>query len=37
MYNPYREPWLVAKLQGMAADVFGHEPLLWLQGNGERR
>lgn len=32
MYNAYREPWLVAKLQGMAATVFGHEPLLWLPG-----
>jgi hypothetical protein len=32
MYNSYREPWLVAKLQGMAATVFGHEPLLWLDG-----
>lgn len=32
MYNSYREPWLVAKLHGMAAGVFGHEPLLWLTG-----
>ncbi len=32
MYNTYRQPWLVAKLQGMAATVFGHEPLLWLEG-----
>jgi len=32
MYNAYREPWLVAKLQGMAAAEFGHEPLLWLPG-----
>lgn len=32
MYNAYRQPWLVAKLQGMAATVFGHEPLLWLPG-----
>ncbi len=30
MYNHYREPWLVAKLKGMAADVFGQEPLLRL-------
>jgi hypothetical protein len=30
MYNHYREPWLVAKLQSMAADVFGQEPLLRL-------
>jgi SAM-dependent methyltransferase len=29
MYNAYREPWLVAKLHGMAGDAFGHEPLLW--------
>jgi hypothetical protein len=32
MYNAYREPWLVAKLQGMVAQEFGHEPLLWLPG-----
>jgi hypothetical protein len=32
MYNSYREPWLVAKLQGMAARVFGSEPLLSLHG-----
>ena len=32
MYNAYREPWLVAKLEGMAAQEFGHEPLLWLPG-----
>jgi hypothetical protein len=32
MYNSYREPWLVAKLQGMAAGVFGNEPLLRLHG-----
>jgi hypothetical protein len=32
MYNSYREPWLVARLHGMAATVFGHEPLLWLIG-----
>lgn len=30
MYNHYREPWLVAKLQGMTADVFGQKPLLRL-------
>lgn len=30
MYNHYREPWLVAKLQAMAAEVFGHQPLLRL-------
>jgi hypothetical protein len=28
MYNIYREPWLVAKLDRMAADTFGHTPLL---------
>jgi SAM-dependent methyltransferase len=33
MYNAYREPWLVAKLDGMAATAFGHEPLLWLPGS----
>jgi hypothetical protein len=32
MYNSYREPWLVAKLEGMVAKVFGHEPILWLAG-----
>ena len=39
MFNAYRQPWLVAKLQGMAATVFGHEPLLWLEGTpgGDRR
>ena len=30
MYNHYREPWLVGKLQAMSAAVFGHEPLLRL-------
>ena len=30
MYNLYREPWLVAKLEGMITDVFGHQPLLKL-------
>ena len=30
MYNLYREPWLVAKLEGMVADVFGHQPLVKL-------
>jgi hypothetical protein len=30
MYNIYREPWLVAKLDRMAATTFGHEPLLRL-------
>lgn len=30
MYNLYREPWLVAKLEGMIRDVFGHPPLLKL-------
>jgi SAM-dependent methyltransferase len=32
MYNWYREPWLVDKLAGMTADVFGREPLLRLPG-----
>ncbi len=32
MYNSYREAWLVAKLQGMVANQFGHEPILWLAG-----
>jgi hypothetical protein len=36
MYNAYREPWLVAKLHGMATDVFGHQPLLWLPGQAFR-
>jgi SAM-dependent methyltransferase len=35
MYNLYREPWLVAKLDRMAADVFGSEPLLRLHGAAE--
>jgi hypothetical protein len=33
MFNAYRQPWLVAKLQGMAATVFGQEPLLRLDGS----
>jgi Spermine/spermidine synthase domain len=33
MYNAYREPWLVAKLQAMVATAFGHEPLLRDPGN----
>ena len=33
MYNAYREPWLVAKLQSMMADAFGHEPILWTPGS----
>lgn len=32
MYNLYREPWLVAKLESMVADVFAMEPLLRLDG-----
>ena len=32
MYNAYREPWLVAKLDSMAAKAFGHQPLLWMPG-----
>ncbi len=35
MYNIYREPWLVAKLDRMAADVFGQQPLLRLVGPAE--
>lgn len=35
MYNLYREPWLVAKLDGMAREVFGQEPMLRLQGPAE--
>ena len=30
MYNLYREPWLVAKLDTMITDVFGYRPLLKL-------
>ncbi len=32
MYNFYREPWLITKLDGMATSVFGYEPLLRLDG-----
>ena len=32
MYNSYREPWLVARLQAMQAEVFGHDPILRLSG-----
>jgi SAM-dependent methyltransferase len=35
MYNFYREPWLVAKLDGMAREVFDQEPLLRLHGPAE--
>ncbi|HET7677582.1 MAG TPA: hypothetical protein VFK38_06995 [Candidatus Limnocylindrales bacterium] len=28
LYNYYREPWLVAKLERMLSDAFGHQPLL---------
>jgi SAM-dependent methyltransferase len=35
MYNLYREPWLVAKLDRMAANAFGEAPLLRLQGPAE--
>ncbi|MEO6349886.1 MAG: spermidine synthase [Candidatus Limnocylindrales bacterium] len=35
MYNLYREPWLVTKLDRMASDVFGHQPLLKLIGPTE--
>ena len=32
MYNFYREPWLIAKLDGMAASIFGDAPILRLVG-----
>lgn len=35
MYNLYREPWLVSKLDQMAAAAFGSEPLLRLHGPAE--
>ena len=35
MYNLYREPWLVTKLDGMVADVFGGTPLLRMAGPAE--
>ncbi len=35
MYNLYREPWLVAKLDQMASDAFGSAPMLRLQGPAE--
>ena len=28
MYNAYREPWLIAKLQAMATNVFGAPPIV---------
>jgi hypothetical protein len=28
LYNYYREPWLIAKLETMLADTFGHQPLV---------
>lgn len=36
MYNYYREPWLVTKLDGMAAEIFGGEPLLRIDPRGAR-
>ena len=36
MYNYFREPWLVAKLHGMAGSVFGYEPLLRIDPRGTR-
>ena len=35
MYNLYREPWLVAKLDTMLGDVFGDRPLVRLVGRVE--
>ena len=35
MYNLYREPWLVSKLEQMDAKVFGSQPLLRLHGPAE--
>ena len=32
MYNAYREPWLVRKLDTMLLDTFGHAPLTMLAG-----
>lgn len=31
MYNLYREPWLVTKLDSMVSDVFGRAPLLRIE------
>ena len=28
LYNYYRQPWLLAKIEGMLADVFGTDPLV---------
>ncbi len=28
LYNYYRQPWLLAKIEGMLADVFGTQPLV---------
>src|SRR5438094_5660833 len=28
LYNYYRQPWLLAKIEGMLTDVFGTEPLV---------
>jgi hypothetical protein len=35
MYNIYREPWLITKLERMTADAFGEKPLLRLIGSSE--
>lgn len=34
MYNYYREPWLVTKLDGMLTDTFGHRPLVRILNSG---
>jgi hypothetical protein len=35
MYNLYREPWLIAKLDGMLGDVFGSHRLVRIVGSAE--
>ncbi len=35
MYNVYREPWLIAKLDAMLADAFGGDRLVRLVGRAE--
>ena len=35
MYNLYREPWLITKLDGMLRDVYGYAPLVRLVGPTE--
>lgn len=34
MYNFYRSPWIVAKIEGLMEDVFQRKPYVWVRGGG---